>query len=337
MILTIKNKSEKQIIVLALLLSVISLFIGCTKKKSDVYHIGILSGLNYIADAADGFKTKMTELGYVENKNIVYDLYRTDFDEHVYRKTLNKFVSDKVDLIFVFPTEASQEAKAATKGTNIPVIFSIANIEETGLVKSAGEPGGNITGVRYPGPDIALQRLEVLCELVPQAKHIFLPYQRNYPIVASQLDILYPAASSMGVILHEGPADNASELKTLLDAHVKSDSVDIDAILFLAEPLSVTPDAFIVMCKFASEYKIPVAGALMEIENYSTLFGINIDIFTTGKQAAILADKILKGTPAGSIPVVSAKPYFQLNYKLAQEMGIHVSESLLSRANEIIH
>jgi ABC-type uncharacterized transport system substrate-binding protein len=74
----------------------------------------------------------------------------------------------------------------------------------------------------------------------------------------------------------------------------------------------------------------------MVVGDYESIFSVNADITTTGKQAAMPADKILKGTPAGSITVVSARPYFQLNYKAAQELGLSVSKGLLSKADEII-
>jgi putative ABC transport system substrate-binding protein len=298
--------------------------------------VGILCGLNYAAEAVDGFKAKMTALGYVEAQNIIYDIQKTEFDMAAYKSILKKFVADQVDLIFVFPTEATQEAKVATQGTNIPVVFTIANIEDTGLVKSVREPGENITGVRYPGPDIALQRFEIMRELDPKVKRIWIPYQRGYPIVASQLKALRPAAVSAGITLIETPAANAAELKSLLAARAESKDIGMDAILALAEPLFVTPDAFVVMAKFAAKHKIPIAGALIIAGEYESLFGVHVNNFNVGQQAAPLADKILKGIPAGTIPVVSAEPYFQLNYRAAKKLGLKVSEGLLSRANEVI-
>ena len=145
------------------------LLAGCGSKTPKVYHIGILSGLDFVADISDGFKSKMAEFGYVEGTNVVYDIQKTNFDMDAYRNILQKFVADKVDLILVFPTEASMEAKSATQGTNIPVLFTFALIEGMGIVDSVREPGGNITGVRYPGPEIALKRFEILMELVPHA------------------------------------------------------------------------------------------------------------------------------------------------------------------------
>jgi putative ABC transport system substrate-binding protein len=315
---------------------VISLLLGGCAQKPKVYRVGVLSGLSFVADITDGLKAKMTELGYVEGKNIVYDVKKTDFDLAVYKSILQKFVADKVDVIVAFPTEASQEAKAATQGTNIPVVFVFAQTEGMGLINSIREPGGNITGVRYPGPDIAVKRFEVMRELVPQAKRMLLPYQKGYPIIASQLEILRPAAATAGVTLVEAPADNAAELETLLQARAKSADVGVDAILMLVDPLAVTPDAFAVMGKFASEHKLPIGGALMSAGGYDSIFGVNVQNVAVGKQAAPLLDKIFKGTPAGTIPVVSAENYFQINYKVAQALGIKVSEGLLGQANEII-
>ncbi|MCR4407224.1 MAG: ABC transporter substrate-binding protein [Anaerolineae bacterium] len=310
---------------------------SCNAEKPKVYRVGILSGLDYMAGAVDGFKAGMAELGYVEGQNIVYDLQSTNFDIATYQRILQQFVANKVDLIFVFPTEASLEAKAATQGTDIPVLFSIANIEDTGLVDSLRKPGGNITGVRYPGPDIALKRFEIMRELVPQAKRMLVPYQRGYPIVASQLELLRPAAAAVGVTLIEAPVDNAAELQTFLDQRAASPDIGLDAILIIPEPLAVTPDAFLVLAKFAAEHQIPVGGAYAEVEGYKSVFGVNVDPPAVGKQAAFLADKILRGTPAGTIPVVSAESYFQINDSVAQELGLTVPEGLLAQANKVIH
>ena len=331
-------KFRRQIILLAALLVVVCMFLSsCSEKKTMVYQVGILCGLDYIGEIPDSFKAKMTELGYIEGENIVYDIQRTNFEPDKEQQILEKFVEDEVDLIFTFPTEVSMAAKAATEETNIPVLFCFANIEGTGLVDSVRRPGRNITGVRYPGPDLAIKRFEIMLELTPQAKRMWIPYQRGYPIVANQMEALYPAAESAGVILIEFPADDAAEIQTELDKLASSDDIGMDAILFIAEPLAVTSDAFEVMGKFAAEHRLPIGGALMVVGDYGSIFGVNVDITNTGQQAAILADKILRGTPTGTIPVVSSESYFEINYEAARELGLEVSEGLLGRADKIIH
>ncbi|MBN1584529.1 MAG: ABC transporter substrate-binding protein [Anaerolineae bacterium] len=318
------------LVVLALLVG------GCDVKKPKVYRVGVLAGLSYVFDITKGFKEGMAELGYVEGENIVYDVQETDFDMAVYRSVLEKFVADEVDLILVFPTEASLEAKSITQGTGIPVVFSFAVIEETGLVESVREPGGNMTGVRYPAPDIAVKRFEIMRAIAPEARRMWIPYQRGYPIIDSQLAVLRPAAEAAGVTLIEFPADDAAELQAELDVRAKQADLGIDAILFLSEPIAVTPAPFLVMGKFAHAHKVPIGGAFMSVEGYDSLFGVVPGTLDSGKLAAPLADKVLKGTPAGTIPVVSPENFIQIDYKAAQAMGLTVPESLLAQADEII-
>lgn len=324
---------------LCLMLICASLFplMHCQKKsRNQTYKVGILCGLDYIQVLSEGFREKMTELGYVEGRDIVYDYQRTNFEPEKETQILRKFIEDTCDLIVTFPTEVSMAAKAATMGTGLPVIFAVANIEGTNLVESVTHPGGNITGVRFPGPDLAIKRFEFMHELAPEAKRIWLPYQRNYPIVSSQMEVLYPVAEAAGVTLIEFPADDAAEIQAELDARERSNNIDFNAIFFIPEPLSCTNDAFEVMGKFAYKYKMPIGGILMQVGNYGSIFGINVNVPKTGRQAAVLADKILKGTPAGTIPVVSSESYLEINYKVAQELGVPVPEGLLSRADRII-
>src|SRR4030042_752382 len=307
---------------------------GCVEKKQKVYHVGILSGLDFFASTSDGFKEKMTELGYIEGSNIIYDLQKTNFDIYAYRNILNKFVGDKVDLIFVFPTEATQEAKAATKGTGVPVVFANVFIEDTGIVDSVRQPGGNITGVRWAGPDIAVQHFETMRELAPNATRMFIPYLKEYPIVKSQIEALRLAFAEAGITMVELPASNAAELEAEFKMKAESANSKTDAILMLAEPLCVSPDPFKVIGKFADERNIPAGGTLISIEGPEFVFGLIPQNIPVGRQAAYLADKVLRGAEAGTIPVVTAECYLQINFKAANKLGITVPEGFLRGAKE---
>ncbi len=328
----------KQNRVLLLMLIVVALFIGCgeNKQNNKTYRIGILCGVGFFADTADSFKDKMSFLGYKEGENIVYDLQKIYHDPARQKRALQKFVSDNVDLIFSFPTEASLEAKAAVQGTKIAVVFANANIEGVGLVDSVRSPGGNITGVRFPGPQLAIKRFEIMREIAPQTEKMWIPYQQGYPIVDSQLKALRPMAGSLGIALEEVPATDATNLQANLDARAALNDIGKDAVLIIADPLPVNPDGFRVLAQFAAKHKIPVGGALMPVGDHGSVFGVSTKNSAVGKQAAIIADKILKGVPAGTIPVVSAESFLSIHYKSAQQLGLHVSEGLLSKADEII-
>jgi putative tryptophan/tyrosine transport system substrate-binding protein len=309
---------------------------GCGADKPKVYRVGILSGLDFFASTADGFKAKMADFGYVEGQNIVYDMHKTNFEPEAERQILDKFVADKVDLILVFPTEPSLAAKKAIQGTNIPMLFVNTNVEGVDLINSVREPGGNITGVRFPGPDMAVKRLEIMHEVAPRVKRLWVPYQQGYPTIPLQLEVLRPAAAAAGITLVETPAADAAAIKADVQARAKAADIGVDGVLFIPEPLTVNPEAFASIAQFAAEHKLPLGGALMIQGDYSTTFGVSTDNIAVGKQAAILADKIFKGTPAGTIPVVSAENFLQINYKATQALGLTVPDPLLRQAAEVI-
>jgi putative ABC transport system substrate-binding protein len=334
---TKKNNLFRKICAVLLSVLVLVSFNGCSgKAKADkVFRVGILSGLDYLMVASEAFKEELTKLGYTEGENIIYDIQSTNSDLEDYKKISQKFVEDNVDLIFCYPTEAALELKEITKGTEIPVIFGVTNIEDTNLVNSVREPGGNVTGVRYPGPDIAVKRFEVMLQIVPEAKKICLPYS-DLPVCYPQLEALRPVAQEAGITLIEVPAKTPQELTDFFAKQDVEGEVDFDAILSIAEAYAVMPETFLTMIKFANKHDIPMGGAYMEAEGYSSLFGVNINPIVTGQKAAVLADKILKGQNVSTVSVISDESFVQLNYKEAQKRGYNMPDDLLSQATEII-
>lgn len=312
------------------------LFGGCAPQKPKVYRVGVLSGIAVAKNITDGMKSKMTALGYIEGTNIIYDVQEMNVDILAYKSTIKKFIDDKVDLIVTFPTEASLEAKAATQGTNIPVIFAFAQLEGTGLVNSVREPGDNITGVQLSGPEISLKRLEFMLKIAPDAKRIYVPYMKGYPTVAPQLESLRKAAADAGVTLIEAPIATPADVAADLNAHVSAGKPDFDAILTLVEPIYSNPNAFPVFAKFAYEHKIPLGGGYIQMGEYSSLFGVGVDAQKMGEQVGQLADKILRGSKAGSQPVLSPENYIIMDTKAAPQMGVQIPDSLLVQANKVI-
>ncbi|MDQ2085582.1 ABC transporter substrate-binding protein [Herbivorax sp. ANBcel31] len=346
-------KFAKQLLVLSMVFIMIASFIGCSSgdaKGEDTssgdassgdavsgnYRVGILSGLSYLAAAADGFKDELEKLGYVEGENIEYQILSTESDMEEYKNFSEKFVEDEVDLVFCYPTEAAIVLQEVTEGTDIPVVFGVTNIEGTDLVESVREPGGNLTGVRYPGPDLAIKRLEIMTEIVPDAKRILLPYSSEYPVCYPQLEELPAAAEEFGVTLIEAPAKTPQDLEDIFNEYDSQDELDFDAIVSIAEMFAVNPDTFLTMITFANRHEIPMGGALMEFEGYSSLFGVNINEYVTGQRAAGLADRILQGEDVSTMPVISDESFIQINYKEIQEQGLDVPENVLNEAEEII-
>ena len=308
--------------------------LGCTKTERQ-FHIGILSGLDYFLPTIDGVKSKMTELGYVEGQNIHYNIQRADFNVEKYTHIVQTFISEQVDLIFVYPTEATQITKKIATSTKIPVVFAGVYTENTDIVKDLTTPGENITGVRWPGADLVVQGLEVLLELIPSTKSILVPYQKDYSIIDMQISALREITKKRNIELIQLPTTDNNELKSKL-AKLTANNQFPDAILYIKDPLSASEQAFQIIAHFAKQRNIPTGGTMHFTRDYEVIFDTNPQHFAMGEKAAIIIDKILRGTPAGSIPVFSTDPFLQINYRALKQMNIPVSEGPLSRANEII-
>jgi putative tryptophan/tyrosine transport system substrate-binding protein len=316
------------------LLVVLLLFSACSTPPKH-YRIGILCGLDFFKTTADGFKSRMTELGYTEGVNISYDMRSTNFDPPGERAILEDFAKDSVDLIVAFPTEVALLAKEVSSKSGIPLIFANANVEGVPLVDSILKPGGIVTGVRYPGPDIAVRRLEILHEMAPNARQILVPYEESYPIVQSQLDAIRPSAESIGLTIIPMAAHGEKELDIKLQSFLRQHK-KADAILMIPEPLAVTSAGFWLLSRFADAQKIPLGGARAAENGLAALCGVSTDNVAVGRQAGLLADEVLKGTKAGTLPVVSAETFLHINLTAARQMKIDVPVGLLKQANEVI-
>ncbi|MFN8453487.1 MAG: hypothetical protein U0401_02270, partial [Anaerolineae bacterium] len=79
-------KKTASFIVLLLLLAAGLMLSGCGAQAAPkTYRVGVLNGLDIFAPTIDGFKTKMTELGYKEGQNISYDVQKTNVDPAEYQ------------------------------------------------------------------------------------------------------------------------------------------------------------------------------------------------------------------------------------------------------------
>jgi putative ABC transport system substrate-binding protein len=306
-------------------------------KEGKVYRIGVLwTGGEFFDDLLAAFKEEMAELGYIEGQNIAYDVYMAPAPVGN-EETVQRYVDDEVDLIFSFATEATIDAKKVAAGTGIPVVFTCAFIEGTHLVDSVSSPGDNITGVRYPTTESAVGRLEYLHEIAPEAKRVWVPYLKNYPTVVAQLEAIEPVAQSLGVTLIPGSFSSPAEVKAYLDGCAASADIGMDAIIMLAEPFSITPEVIELVFKFADEHSLPLGSAMVLKEAYGPIVGFHPTNTKMGSLAAPQVDKVLKGIPAGTIPIVTADNDLRINYKMSQKLKLEVPEGLLERATEIIY
>src|SRR6516162_400758 len=135
------------------------------------------------AYGAAAFRKGLSEMGYVEGRNVVIE-YRSAQNEN---KGLPELVTDLVRRrVAVIATPGSSDAAVAAKfaTTTIPIVFGTGSdpVKE-GLVTSLNRPGGNITGVSTMNQELGPKRLGLLLELMPGAMRFGVLVNPNDPSI----------------------------------------------------------------------------------------------------------------------------------------------------------
>lgn len=314
-------------------------FIGCNAQTgaSKIYRVGLLSGADVFNTTLDGFKAEMTELGYIEGENIIYDFQAAGGDSQKMEEICQKFVADRVDLIVTTTNAAALAAKESTSNANIPVVFTIVLAPvETGVVESLRQPGGNVTGVRNPLEDFVGKRIEILLQMNPSIKRLWVPYNPQYVTVETVLNRLRQVAPILKVELVETPVNTPEEIVTELEARVAAADIGFDAIIIMPDLTVQDPKGWEAILAFANQYNLPISANTANQVEQGALFAYLSDNIESGQQAAPQADRILRGGNPANIPVASAEPHLHINYKVAQNLGLTIEQGLLAQAIEII-
>ena len=114
----------------------------------------------------DALRRELRELGYVEGKNISFELRSAEERSERLSALADELVRLKVDLIIAGGPNDGLTAKKATK--TIPIVFtdSPSDPVANGLVDSLARPGGNATGFYSMADVLAGKRLQVLKESI---------------------------------------------------------------------------------------------------------------------------------------------------------------------------
>src|SRR5205807_7103285 len=143
--------------------------------------IGYVSGASPQATASSvaAFHKGLGEAGYVEGETVRIEYRWAEGNYDRLPAMAADLVAYGVDVIAAVSGPSGIAAKRAT--STIPIVFT-GGIDPVaaGLVASLARPGGNVTGVSFLFVEMHPKRLELLCDLVPQAKVIALLVNPNF-------------------------------------------------------------------------------------------------------------------------------------------------------------
>jgi putative ABC transport system substrate-binding protein len=294
--------------------------------------IGFLGANNasFERGSTDAFVQRLRELGWIDNRTVAIEYRWAEGREARFAEIATEFVRLKVDVIFTYATPSSIAAKRAT--AVIPIVFAAAGDPVgSGLVASLARPGGNITGLSIQQTDLASKRLEILRELLPGLRTLAILVDTG----ASNSDLERGEAQT---------AANALGLATLISEVRRVDDIApaFDALKGRAEALYVCGSPLLTTNRIrvnnlALGVRLPTMHGFREyvVAGGLTSYGPNFP--SLFRSAADYVDKILRGAKPSDLPVEQPTKFdFIINLTTAKILGLEISPTLLTRADEVI-
>jgi putative tryptophan/tyrosine transport system substrate-binding protein len=227
-------------------------------------------------------------------------------------------------------TPAARTMQQATR--TVPVIF-IAGSDPVldGLVPNLAHPGGNMTGFYVFEPSLGAKLLELLKEIAPHVTRVaILSNPDANP--TSWFASVTTAAQKFAVEVAVAPLRDSSEIEAAMAQWGREPHF---GLIVVPDPATNAHRKLI--NERAASYPMPVIHALRAAAVEGGLISYGVDLPNLFRQAAIYADRILKGTDPADLPIyLPTKFELIINLTTAKTLGIDVPMSLMLRADEMV-
>ena len=277
------------------------------------------------------FEQGLKDNGYVQGQNATIE-YRWAEGRYDRLPTLAAdLVGRNVDVIAAIGPPCASAAKNAT--SMIPIVFTTgADPVRGGLVTNLARPTGNLTGVSILAVQLVPKRLELLSELLPQARKLALLVNPSNAYTEPMIRDVQEAAHAKGVDLSIIKASTESEIDTayatIIDMHT-------DALVIGDDPFFVARQGQLV--GLATRYGVPASYQFREFAVAGGLLSYGPSLSAAIYQAGIYTGKILKGAKPADLPVVQPTQFeLIINLTTAKILRLTVPPALLARADEVI-
>jgi putative ABC transport system substrate-binding protein len=303
------------------------------QQAGKVYRVGHLSSLDRPTVNHAAFREKLRELGWVEGTNIIFEDRFAGRDSERLATFAAELARLPTDLIFTTGgVESAQAAKVATK--TIPIVFATAGDPiATGLIASFSRPEANITGLSSINTDLDAKRLALLKEALPRLRRVSVLRSPIDPSGAAQVRATATAAQSLGVQLQVLDVRGPQDLGDVIDGAKKQGA---GALMVLGSPTLFEYQRRV--GELVTKANLPAISAWRLLPESGGLMSYGADIPEMFRRAAVYVDKILKGAKPADLPVEQPTKFeLVINLKTAKAIGLTIPQTLLQRADQLIH
>jgi len=300
------------------------------QQATRVYRIFWVSTESQPDPFLDGFREGLRERGYVEGKNVVFELHYAAGDPSALQQVISELKKGNIDLA----VSSGPATRAMTAVTDVPVLFALSGDPvELGIVKSMGQPGGNFTGSSFLSLELAGKRVELLKDIFPKLRTLVVISNTNHPGEQSEWRTTRQTAEALGMDPVYVPFFGASEIDKAIEV---AGNARADAMLVF--PDAVTMVHRTKLAELAIAKRQPSMFGWSEYCDAGGLLSYGANQRATYVWLATYADRILHGEKPANLPVERPTKFeLAVNLKTAKALGVERAiSSMLFRANKVI-
>ena len=311
--------------------------VGHAQGRNRAPQLGVLMGLasSDVEQRVElaALTQELQKLGWADGRNIRIDGRWGDSDADRTWASAKELVELQPDVIVAHTTSAVSALAQQTR--TIPIVFVlVSDPVGNGFVENWTKPGGNITGFTDFEAPMAGKWLELLRQIAPHVTQVALLFNPETAPGGGAVFLgpIEKAAPAFALNWMAASVRNADEIETIGGALGRHGATGI----------LVMPDVFTTVHReqiiaLAARYSLPAVYAYRYFATDGGLMSYGIDPADQCRQAAAYVDRILKGTPAGVLPI-QAPTKFELviNLKTAKAFGLDLSPMLLALADAVV-
>lgn len=331
----LKNKNLLATIVALTVMVVAALFMtqkeqSNSSTSTEKVKIGVLQFVTHdsLDEIYKGIKAGLEEGGYTTTDNLEIDFMNAEGDQSQVQTMSKKLVDNGNELLIGIATPAAQGLANAT--TELPIIMgAVTDPVGANLVTDLKNPGGNITGVSDQTP--VADAVSLIKEITPDAKTIGVLYSSNEDNSKIQVAEFKAAAEEAGYTVLEYAVASSNEIAATVE--VASSKADV-----LFTPVDNTvASAFSTVVSVANKTKTPIFTSVEDMVEGGGIASVTLSQYDLGVATGKMAAKILDGaTPADTPVQIFNEGTVVVNQKVAKELGITLSDDVISKASKVI-
>ncbi|MFH6656467.1 tryptophan ABC transporter substrate-binding protein [Streptococcus suis] len=331
----LKNKNLLATIVALTVMVIAALFLtqkeqSSQSASSEKVKIGVLQFVTHdsLDEIYKGIKAGLEEGGYSTTDNLEIDFMNAEGDQSQVQTMSKKLVDNGNELLIGIATPAAQGLANAT--TELPIIMgAVTDPVGANLVTDLKNPGGNITGVSDQTP--VADAVSLIKEITPDAKTIGVLYSSNEDNSKIQVAEFKAAAEEAGYTVLEYAVASSNEIAATVE--VASSKADV-----LFTPVDNTvASAFSTVVSVANKTKTPIFTSVEDMVEGGGIASVTLSQYDLGVATGKMAAKILDGANPSDTPVqIFNEGTVVVNQKVAKELGITLSDDVISKASKVI-